>query len=99
MLTHREDELKQQLLELTNVYLENLVSDDYFKQEVVRIAEAIKEEQERHSVKILVGPYYDPMYHDPDSVYFNDSYVGPSELELGGGCNRCGVPDDCYCNG
>jgi hypothetical protein len=42
---------------------------------------------------------YDPERHDPDSVFFDDSYVGPSELELGGGCNRCGSPDDCYCNG
>jgi hypothetical protein len=42
---------------------------------------------------------YNPDIHDPDSVFFKDTYVGPSELELGGGCNRCGSPDDCYCNG
>lgn len=42
---------------------------------------------------------YNPERHDPDSVFFDDSYVGPSERELGGGCNRCGGPDDCYCDG
>jgi hypothetical protein len=41
---------------------------------------------------------YDPERHDEDSVYFDDSYTGPSELELGGGCSRCGCPDDCMCN-
>ena len=47
----------------------------------------------------VAGRMYDPERHDPDSIFFDDSYVGPSELELGGGCNRCGAPDDCYCNG
>lgn len=41
---------------------------------------------------------YDPERHDPDSIFFDDSYVGPSERELNGGCNRCGGMDDCYCN-
>jgi hypothetical protein len=45
------------------------------------------------------GRTYDPDIHDPESVFFRDTYTGPSELELGGGCNRCGSPDDCYCNG
>jgi hypothetical protein len=45
------------------------------------------------------GKAYDPERHDPESVFFDDSYTGPSEIELGGGCTRCGVPDDCYCNG
>lgn len=45
------------------------------------------------------NPEYDEYRHDPDSIGFDDSYTGPSELELGGGCNRCGAPDDCYCNG
>lgn len=40
---------------------------------------------------------YDPYRHDPDSVGFDDSYTGPSERELMGGCNRCGGLDDCYC--
>lgn len=40
---------------------------------------------------------YDPYRHDPDSIGFDDSYVGPSERELMGGCNRCGGMDDCYC--
>lgn len=40
---------------------------------------------------------YDPEIHDEDSVFFRDTYTGPSELELGGGCTRCGCPDDCMC--
>jgi hypothetical protein len=36
---------------------------------------------------------------DPDSVFYDGRYTGPSEFELGGGCNRCGCPDDCMCNG
>jgi hypothetical protein len=42
---------------------------------------------------------YDPDRHDPESVFFEDSYVGPSERELSGGCNQCGGWDDCYCDG
>lgn len=45
------------------------------------------------------GQAYDPERHDPDSIFFDDSYVGPSERSLNGGCNRCGGWDDCYCNG
>jgi hypothetical protein len=57
---------------------------------------------ERTVMNYLVGADlrgYNPERHDPDSVFFDDSYVGASELELGGGCNRCGCPDDCMCNG
>ena len=43
--------------------------------------------------------YYDAYRHDPDSIGFDNSYTGPSELELGGGCTRCGCPDDCLCDG
>lgn len=41
---------------------------------------------------------YNPERHDPDSIFFDDSYVGPSERKLSGGCNRCGGFDDCYCD-
>jgi len=52
-----------------------------------------------HDALAEAGQGYDPERHDPDSVFFDDSYVGPSELELGGGCSRCGCPDDCMCGG
>lgn len=45
----------------------------------------------------LSGDTYDEYRHDPDSIGFDDSYTGPSERELMGGCNRCGGMDDCYC--
>lgn len=56
-------------------------------------------EEEREDPLVVAGRMYDPYRHDPDSIDFDNSYTGPSELELGGGCNRCGSPDDCYCNG
>lgn len=43
------------------------------------------------------GRAYDPYRHDEDSIGFDNSYTGPSERELNGGCNRCGGWDDCYC--
>ena len=46
---------------------------------------------------VIAGRMYDPERHDPDSIFFDDSYIGPSERELMGGCNRCGGLDDCYC--
>lgn len=48
-------------------------------------------------ILVQAGRAYDPERHDPDSVFFDDSYTGPSERELMGGCNRCGGLDDCYC--
>lgn len=58
-----------------------------------------KSGEEKETPLAVAGRMYDPYRHDPDSIGFNDSYTGPSELELGGGCNRCGSPDDCYCDG
>lgn len=46
----------------------------------------------------VAGRMYNPERHDPDSIFFDDSYTGPSERELLGGCNRCGGLDDCYCD-
>lgn len=43
------------------------------------------------------GKTYDSYRHDPDSIGFDNSYTGPSERDLMGGCKRCGGLDDCYC--
>lgn len=59
-----------------------------------------RERVERKAFAYMTGADlrgYNPERHDPDSVFFDDSYVGPSERELSGGCNRCGGFDDCYC--
>lgn len=45
----------------------------------------------------IAAASYNPERHDEDSVFFDNSYTGPSERELSGGCNRCGGFDDCYC--
>ena len=65
----------------------------------VRIEARLSRRERLDELMEQAGRAYDPERHDPDSVFFDDSYTGPSELELGGGCNRCGSPDDCYCNG
>lgn len=61
-----------------------------------------RERVERKAMSVFIGADlrgYIPERHDPDSLFFDDSYVGPSERELMGGCNRCGGLDDCYCIG
>lgn len=62
------------------------------------LADEVIAEREEHAKSIAERTRgYDPERHDPDSVFYDGSYTGPSELELGGGCNRCGCPDDCMC--
>ena len=52
---------------------------------------------DQHELMRIAAKMYDADRHDEDSIYFDDSYTGPSERELNGGCNRCGGWDDCYC--
>lgn len=55
---------------------------------------AEREEQAKSIAERTRG--YDPERHDPDSVFYDGTYTGPSELALSGGCDRCNC-DDCMC--
>lgn len=60
-------------------------------------AEREEREREREDRMKAAAAAYNIDIHDEDSVWFRDTYTGPSERELMGGCNRCGGMDDCYC--
>lgn len=72
------------------------VVDDREYEHVLNIADGNPEQEE--DLLDVAGRMYDPERHDPDSIFFDDSYTGPSERDLMGGCNRCGGLDDCYCD-